>query len=60
LDAKQLSKREVVIIDIANDPIDKKDYKPEEDPKQVRSEKTGRGPLDTDWLVCSPFYCSLQ
>ncbi len=57
-DAKQLSKREVVIIDIANDPIDKKDYKPEENPKLVRSEKTGRGLLDTDWLVCSHCHCT--
>ncbi|KAG0191089.1 hypothetical protein DFQ28_000987 [Apophysomyces sp. BC1034] len=45
-----LKKREVVIIDVANDKIDPKDYKPEEDPKLFHSEKTGRGPLtDPEW-----------
>eukprot|EP01133_Synstelium_polycarpum_P015139 gene15139-17918_t len=44
LDEKALSKREVEYIDITN-PIDKKEYKPEEDPTLVRSEKANRGPL---------------
>ncbi|KAG0188393.1 hypothetical protein DFQ28_004910 [Apophysomyces sp. BC1034] len=51
-----LKEREVIIIDVANDPIDSKDYKPEEDPKLVRSEKTGRGPLvNPEWQKeCEP------
>ncbi|KAI7871820.1 hypothetical protein BDF14DRAFT_1950318 [Spinellus fusiger] len=51
-----LKKREVVIIDVANDKIDAKDYKASEDPKCVHSEKTGRGPLtDPDWKeTCDP------
>ena len=27
-----------------------KDYKEEEDPKLYKSNKTGRGPLGTDWI----------
>ena len=51
-----MKKRNVIIIDIANDKINPKDYKPEEDPKLVRSEKTGRGPLtDPNWQKnCEP------
>jgi hypothetical protein len=51
-----LKKRVVVMIDIANDKIDSKDYKPEEDPKLFHSEKTGRGPLtDPEWTKkCEP------
>ncbi|KAL0080187.1 hypothetical protein J3Q64DRAFT_1814971 [Phycomyces blakesleeanus] len=51
-----LKKREIVMIDVANDKIDAKDYKPEEDPKLVKSVKTGRGPLsEPDWQKkCEP------
>lgn len=44
------------MIDVANDKIDSKDYKPEEDPKLFHSEKTGRGPLtDPEWTTkCEP------
>ncbi|KAF7729349.1 hypothetical protein EC973_004605 [Apophysomyces ossiformis] len=51
-----LAKREVIVIDVANDSIDPKDYKSEEDPKLYHSEKTGRGPLvDPDWQKrCEP------
>jgi hypothetical protein len=45
-----LEKREVVIIDIANDPVKSKDYKKDQDPTLYRSEKTGRGPLEGDWI----------
>ncbi|EXX79591.1 hypothetical protein RirG_004100 [Rhizophagus irregularis DAOM 197198w] len=45
-----LEKREVVIIDIANDPIEPKDYKKDQDPTLYHSEKTGRGPLKDDWI----------
>lgn len=49
-----LKKRNVIIIDIANDKVP--DYKPEEDPKLFHSEKTGRGPLtDPNWQkTCEP------
>lgn len=51
-----LKKREVIVIDIANDKIDPKEYKPQEDPKLVHSVKTGRGPLtEKDWTKkCEP------
>ncbi|KAI8147240.1 hypothetical protein BJV82DRAFT_598317 [Fennellomyces sp. T-0311] len=51
-----LKKREVVMIDVANDKIDPKEYKPHEDPKLVHSIKTGRGPLtDPNWTqTCEP------
>lgn len=51
-----LKKRNVIIIDIANDKIDPKDYKADEDPKIFHSEKTGRGPLtDPNWQKqCEP------
>lgn len=46
-----LKTREVIQIDIANDPVNKADYKTSEDPKKFKSEKTGRGPLDkADWM----------
>lgn len=45
-----LAKREVVKIDIANDPVDRRDYKPDEDPSKFKSSKTDRGPLvGPDW-----------
>jgi len=45
LPPEKLKNREVVYIDIANDPIAPADYKPTEDPTKFKSEKTGRGPL---------------
>ncbi|XP_015038359.1 phosphatidylinositol transfer protein beta isoform isoform X1 [Drosophila pseudoobscura] len=46
----KLKAREVVHIDIANDPILPADFKPEEDPTTYQSKKTGRGPLlGADW-----------
>ncbi|CAG8594619.1 12224_t:CDS:10 [Dentiscutata erythropus] len=45
-----LEKRKVVIIDVANDPIEAKDYQEDEDPTLFHSEKTGRGPLKGDWI----------
>ncbi|XP_039752657.1 phosphatidylinositol transfer protein alpha isoform [Pararge aegeria] len=41
----KLKIREVVHIDIANDPMSSADYKPETDPTKFKSVKTGRGPL---------------
>eukprot|EP00126_Sphaerothecum_destruens_P002525 Sdes_comp15952_c0_seq1m5102 len=49
LDEDQLKKREVVMIDIANDALDKKDYNASEDPKLYKSEKTSRGLLEGQW-----------
>ncbi|KAG9298920.1 hypothetical protein G9A89_015942 [Geosiphon pyriformis] len=45
-----LEKRKVIIVDVANDQIDSKDYKKEHDPKLYHSEKTRRGPLIDDWM----------
>ncbi|CAH1801375.1 unnamed protein product [Owenia fusiformis] len=56
-----LKKREVKLIDIANDHIDSKDYKKEEDPAIYKSEKTGRGPLTKDWIkTVSPVMCAYK
>jgi len=49
LDAKTRKNVKVDRIDIAVDAVDPKDYKPEEDPSKVKSEKTGRGPLEKGW-----------
>lgn len=51
-----LAKREVIKIDVANDPIDPSEYKPEEDPKYFHSFKAERGPLvDPEWTKnCEP------
>ncbi|CAO3634544.1 unnamed protein product [Cunninghamella echinulata] len=53
---EDLKKRDVIIIDISNDKVDPKDYKPQEDPKLYHSQKTGRGPLvGPDWQkTCDP------
>ncbi|OWR51157.1 hypothetical protein KGM_206953 [Danaus plexippus plexippus] len=45
LTPEKLKNREVVHIDIANDPLSASDYKPETDPTKFKSSKTGRGPL---------------
>ncbi|CAG8536165.1 10571_t:CDS:2 [Paraglomus occultum] len=45
-----LAQREVVLIDIANDKIEPKDYKEEDDPQLYTSQRTGRGPLKEDWI----------
>lgn len=56
LDAEGLRQREVVRIDIAHDPVDRRDYKAEEDPTTFKSTKTGRGPLkESGWeKSCDP------
>lgn len=45
LPADKLKQREVIHIDIANDPINPADYEESENPAIFHSEKTGRGPL---------------
>ena len=49
LPPEKLKMREVVMIDIANDPIQPADYKPHEDPTKFQSVKTNRGPLIGKW-----------
>jgi len=49
LPSDKLKLREVVMIDIANDPVLPGDYKPDEDPSKFQSQKTGRGPLTGKW-----------
>ncbi|EGC37270.1 hypothetical protein DICPUDRAFT_150195 [Dictyostelium purpureum] len=46
LSEKDLKKREITVIDISKKV--EKDYKPEEDPTLVRSEKANRGPLEEE------------
>ena len=53
LDKKRLKERQVVHVDIANDPVNAADYKKDEDPNHFQSQKTGRGPLKGDWIVRS-------
>jgi len=49
LTPEKLKNREIVMIDIANDPVSSNDYKPTEDPTKFKSSKTGRGPLVGKW-----------
>lgn len=49
LPPEKLAKREVVYIDIVNDPVASADYSEAEDPTKFLSEKTGRGQLKPDW-----------
>lgn len=50
LPPEKLKQREVVHIDIGNDPVSTGDYKKDEDPTLFKSEKTGRGPLTGKWI----------
>jgi len=45
----KLKQREVIMIDIANDPVNQNDFKPTEDPANFKSAKTQRGPLVGKW-----------
>ncbi|XP_066937644.1 phosphatidylinositol transfer protein alpha isoform-like isoform X2 [Macrobrachium rosenbergii] len=56
LTGDKLKMREVVTIDISNDPVKPSDYKADEDPTKFKSEKTGRGPLQGPqwWKKCDP------
>ncbi|XP_063605866.1 phosphatidylinositol transfer protein alpha isoform-like isoform X3 [Penaeus indicus] len=56
LTGEKLKLREVVPIDISNDPVKSTDYKADEDPTKFKSEKTGRGPLVGPewWKKCDP------
>jgi hypothetical protein len=59
LDREMLEKREVVKIDISNDPVEPRDYKQSEDPSKFKSTKTDRGPLvGQNWeKQCNPVMC---
>ncbi|KAI0215417.1 Phosphatidylinositol transfer protein alpha [Lamellibrachia satsuma] len=58
LSSDLLKKREVVMIDIANDSIEPQDYKPDQDPTKYKSQKTERGPLVGSWMgKVSPVMC---
>ncbi|XP_054166789.1 phosphatidylinositol transfer protein alpha isoform-like [Oppia nitens] len=62
LSPEKLKQRDIVFIDIANDNVLTKDYKPSEDPTRVTSEKTGRGPLTTkNWKdTVEPVMCAYK
>ncbi|XP_014247224.1 phosphatidylinositol transfer protein alpha isoform isoform X2 [Cimex lectularius] len=49
LPPEKLKVREVIKVDVGNDPVSPADYKPDEDPAKFQSEKTGRGPLVGNW-----------
>uniref|UniRef100_A0A6G1SCX1 Phosphatidylinositol transfer protein alpha isoform n=1 Tax=Aceria tosichella TaxID=561515 RepID=A0A6G1SCX1_9ACAR len=57
-----MKKRDVIFIDIANDQVLSRDYKPSEDPTKFHSEKTGRGPLtEKNWRQnCEPVMCAYK
>lgn len=61
LPPEKLKDREVVLIDIANDSISNSDYKASEDPKTFKSQKTGRGPLNGNWMQSvQPVMCAYK
>lgn len=61
LDNEDLEQREVDIVDIVMEEIAEHHYKPEEDLKIFKSEKTGRGPLTSGWMECAtPIMCSYK
>ncbi|PAV71775.1 hypothetical protein WR25_10238 isoform A [Diploscapter pachys] len=51
LSEEELKNRIVDVMDFVKDPLSGHDYCVEEDPKLYRSEKTGRGPLNDDWVM---------
>lgn len=51
LSCEELRNREVIYIDIVNDPVSSKDYKIDEDPTKFHPNKAPhRGPLSRDWI----------
>ena len=52
---QELSTRTVDHIDVVRD--QEQNYVAEEDPTQFVSEKTGRGPLDSDWVQEDSSHC---
>jgi hypothetical protein len=66
LPADLLSKREIIYIDIANDPVAVADYREDEDPTKFLSKKTGRGELKPNWkdttkpIMCAYKLCTVE
>jgi hypothetical protein len=61
LSPEKLRQRDVIFIDIANDPVLNKDYKETEDPTKIQSQKTGRGPLIGNWKeTAQPAMCAYK
>lgn len=61
LSKNELDKREVIYIDIANDPVSSSDYKEDEDPTKFLSTKTGRGQLKPNWRdTTTPIMCAYK
>jgi hypothetical protein len=61
LNRQILKERIVDLIDIAEDTVDKKFYKPEEDPTLFESKKTKRGPLTYGWRFnTKPIICAYK
>ncbi|XP_076054532.1 retinal degeneration B isoform X3 [Oratosquilla oratoria] len=50
LSKSDLKQREVDLIDVVRDQLYGADYKEEEDPRRYISQKTGRGPLEDNWI----------
>ncbi|OQV19847.1 Phosphatidylinositol transfer protein alpha isoform [Hypsibius exemplaris] len=58
LSPEMLRKREVIYVDIANDHVERKEYKPEWDPQKFHSQKADRGPLIGNWAeTATPLMC---
>lgn len=56
-----LSKREIINIDIVNDPVQSNDYRVDEDPSKFLSKKTGRGNLTKNWKdQANPIMCAYK
>lgn len=55
-----LSKREVVFINIAADPVDANDYRQEYDPRCFYSRKTDRGLLEDNWMEMAGPLCPIM
>eukprot|EP00731_Ephydatia_muelleri_P000210 Em0001g210a len=57
-----LAKREVIYVDMVNDPIQPNDYKQDQDPSLYRCERANRGPLAKDWKEspAHPFMCAYK
>ncbi|CAJ0941429.1 unnamed protein product, partial [Mesorhabditis belari] len=50
LSGDELKTRVIDVMNFVKDPYSSHDYCAEEDPKLFRSDKTGRGPLNDDWV----------
>jgi hypothetical protein len=65
LSKDELKNRQIDVMDFVNDPISSHDYVVDEDPKEYQSMKTGRGPLNADWVEeyqskCRPIMCAYK